>query len=156
MKFVMLFIGLLFTMTTISDISEVRNLYRYAKNSKENTDKFYELTQKGNHSEDPVIAAYYGCALTLKASFSEKTGDRISYFRKGRRMIEDAIESAPSNIELRMIRLSVQINAPRITRYRKNIDEDRKFLQENIDKVTVPKLKKFIQGFMTSSKAFEK
>jgi len=148
MKLFALFIGLLFTNTSISDISEVRDLYRY-------TEKFYELTQKGNHAEDVVIAGYFGCALTLKASFSESTGDKISYFRKGRRMIEDAIESAPNNIELRMIRLSVQISAPRITRYRRNIEEDKKFLQENIGKVTVPKLKKFIQGFMSTSKAFK-
>jgi len=70
-------------------------------------------------------------------------------------MIEDAIASAPDNIELRMIRLSVQINSPIITRYRRNIEEDKKFLQENIGKVTVPKLKKFIQGFMSTSKAFK-
>ncbi|WP_299439103.1 hypothetical protein [uncultured Aquimarina sp.] len=156
MKFFALFIGLIFMNINPVDISEVRNSYKYAKDSKENTDKFYELIQKTNHQNDLVLSAYYGCALTLKASYAEKRGDKISFFKKGKKLIEAAIASDPSNIELRMIRLSVQSSAPRITRYYKHIDADKSFLVENIEKVSSPKLKEFIKGFMSSSNAFKK
>ncbi len=154
MKILGFFIALLALVDGSIDINEVRNSYKYAKKSKENTEKFYQLTKKTNHDNDHVMAAYYGCALTLKASFSEKIGDRISFFREGKKMIETAIKSDPDNIELRMIRLSVQTNAPRITRYRKNIEEDKQYLLQYIDNVSSSTLKKFIKGFMTTSEAF--
>ncbi|WP_299219026.1 hypothetical protein [uncultured Aquimarina sp.] len=156
MKFFVLFIGLLIANATTADIMEVRNSYKYAKDSKENTEKFHELTKNIDYKGNSVLSAYYGCALTLKASFSEKRGDKISFFKQGKKLIEEAIVSDPNNIELRMIRLSVQTSAPRITRYYKDIDTDKSFLTENIDKVPSPKLKKFIKGFMLTSKAFKK
>lgn len=156
MKFFVLFVGLLFANINGTDISEVRNLYRYAKDSKQNTEKFYEVVQKMNYEEDSILSAYYGCALTLRASYAERRGDKLSFFKKGKKLIEAAIASDPNNIELRMIRLSVQSSAPRITRYYKNIDTDKIFLVENINKVSSPKLKEFIKGFMSRSKAFKK
>ncbi len=155
MKFLVFFIGLFTAITNNSDIHEIRNLYRNAKDSKANTEKFFEAAKKTDHNDNPVLSAYYGCALTLKASFSEKRGDKISYFREGKKLIQAAIESNPDNIELRMIRLSVQSSAPKITRYYKNIDEDKSFLKENIDKVSSPKLKEFIKGFMSTSRLFK-
>ncbi|MDH7446732.1 hypothetical protein [Aquimarina sp. 2201CG14-23] len=154
MKVFVFFIGFLFLGSSIIDLTEVRNSYRYAKESKENTEKFYELTQKTDHQNNQLLSAYYGCALTLKASFSERRGEKISFFKQGRKRIENAIASDPNNIELRMIRLSVQTSAPRITRYYKNIDGDKKFIIENIDKVSSSNLKEFIKGFMSKSSAF--
>ncbi|MHA7057015.1 hypothetical protein ACWGOQ_0007340 [Aquimarina sp. M1] len=156
MKFLVLFIGLLITNSTVSDVTQVRELYRSAKDSKVNTEKFLEFVKNTDYQNDLVLSAYYGCALTLKASFSEKRGDKISFFKQGKNLIENAIEAAPDNIELRMIRLSVQSSAPRITRYYREIDEDKNYLINNIDKITSPKLKEFIKGYMSKSTIFEK
>ncbi|MBW1297177.1 hypothetical protein [Aquimarina litoralis] len=156
MKFLALFITLFFVnISSTSDITEVRSLYRYAKDTKENTEKFYKVTQNTDYQGNPVLSAYYGCALTLKAAYADRTGQKISFFRKGKKLIEAAIEAEPDNIELRMIRLSVQTSAPRITRYYKNKDEDKSFLTDNIEKVSSAKLKKFIKGFMSTSEAFK-
>ncbi|MBQ4821349.1 hypothetical protein [Aquimarina sp. MMG016] len=154
MKLFALLISLLIFSPNLMDITEVRNSYRYAKKSAENTEKFYQIIQKTNYKTDNVLSAYYGCALTLKASFADKRGDKISFFKQGKKIIEAAITSEPDNIELRMIRLSVQTSAPRITRYYKNIESDKKFLQDNVNKVPSPKLKEFIKGFMSTSEAF--
>ena len=155
MKFFVLFIGLFITNpTTMVDINQVRNSYRYAKDSKDNTEKFFELTQKTDYEEDPVLAAYYGCSLTLKAFYADRTGDKISFFKQGKKMIEAAAISDPNNIEIRMIRLSVQSTAPRITRYYKNIDADKNYIIQHIDNVSSPKLKDFIKGFMSESEVF--
>ncbi|WP_378175358.1 hypothetical protein [Aquimarina sp. SS2-1] len=156
MKFLVVFIGLFLTNTSVGDLTTVRELYRFAKDSKENTEKFLQYIEKTDYQNDLVLKAYYGCALTLKASFSEKRGDKISLFKQGKKIIETAIEADPNNIELRMIRLSVQSNAPKITRYYRNIEEDKNYLLSHIDKVNSPKLKEFIKGFMSSSEVFEK
>jgi len=157
MKLIVLVVGLLLSQVThATDINEVRNLYRYAKDSQENTEKFYELVQKTDYANNNVLTAYYGCALTLKASLAKKRGDKIALFKQGKKLIEEAISNNPDNIELRMIRLSVQMNVPKITRYYKNIDEDKRYIIQNIDKVTSVELKEFIKGFMSQSKAFKK
>lgn len=148
--------GLIFVNASSVNITEVRNLYRHAKDTKENTDKFFETTQKTNYQNKPVLSAYHGCALTLKASYADKKMSKISFFRKGKKLIEAAIEAEPNNIELRMIRLSVQSSAPKITRYYKNIEDDKNFLTNNVEKISSPKLKEFIKGFMSTSQAFNK
>lgn len=154
MKFFALLIGFLFINTIVVDINEVRNSYRYAKESKDNTEKFFELTQKTDYEKDPVLTAYYGCSLALKAAYSDKTVNKISFFKRGKKMIEAAVASDPDNIEIRMIRLSVQSNAPKITRYYKNIDDDKDFIINNVDAISSPKLKELIKGFMSNSDLF--
>ncbi|KAA1244650.1 hypothetical protein [Aquimarina sp. RZ0] len=154
MNFLIVVFGLFFTIIHGIDVDEVRDAYRYANSSKEKTEQFYQLTQKTNHTKDNVMAAYYGCALTLKASISSKMGDKISYFKKGKKIIETAVQADPDNIEIRMIRLSVQMNAPRITGYRDDIEEDKNFMLKNINEVSSSKLKEFIKGFMSHSKIF--
>ncbi len=156
MRFFLLLIGLFSFTTYATDIKEVRNQYRYAKESEGNAEKFYQLVLKMDHENNNILSAYYGCALTLKASFAKKRGDKISFFKQGKKLIDMAIAKDMNNIELRMIRLSVQVNAPKITRYFKNIDEDKAYITKNIDEIPSSHLREFIKGFVSQSKAFKK
>lgn len=155
MKFLIIFIGLLVAVPSVTNLNQVRDSYRYASESKEKTEAFYELTKNSDYTSNLTLSGYYGCALTLKAAFAEKRGDKISFFKEGRKLIEDAIISEPDNIELRMIRLSVQYNAPRIVRYKGAIDIDKNFILENLDTVSSPKIKEFIKGFIAASAVFK-
>jgi len=142
-------------LSNMVDISEIRESYRYAKKSAENTEKFYQLTSKSDYSKNHIIAAYHGCALTLKAAFSSSIGNKISFFKQGKKLIEASIEKDPDNIELRMVRLSVQTSAPGITGYKKNIEEDKTFIINHIESISSISLKKFVKGFIRTSEAFE-
>ncbi|MFL1896171.1 hypothetical protein ACJRPK_10735 [Aquimarina sp. 2-A2] len=141
---------------TTEELNVIREAYREISANEETIEEFYKLTQETMPSSKPVYRGYHGAALTLKASVAGSIKDKLSYFKEGKKLIETAISEAPANIELRMIRLSVQSNVPRIVGYRRNIEEDKAYIQKNISTVTDPALKKLLNGFIKNSGAFSK
>jgi len=135
-------------------LEDIREAYKVCNTSKENANRLFNLTEKGLKKGGAIFKGYYGAALTLKASFGWNPITKMSYFNKGKKIIEDAIQEEPENIELRLIRLSIQSNIPKILGYSKNIEEDRNFILLNVKKVMVSSLKNYIQGFIENSGAF--
>jgi hypothetical protein len=68
-------------------------------------------------------------------------------------LIEYAVASEPNNIEIRMIRLSVQENVPMIVNYRGKKKEDKKFLLDHYKEQTEA-MKIYIGDFISQSKTF--
>lgn len=68
-------------------------------------------------------------------------------------MLEFAVASEPNNIEIRLIRLSIQEKVPKIVNYNKNKKEDKDFLLEH-NKEQSGNLKTYIKHFMLQSKSF--
>ncbi|WP_108808756.1 hypothetical protein [Aquimarina spinulae] len=135
-------------------IEDIRDAYKTCNESKEKAEQFYELTQKGLQNKGAIYQAYHGAALALKASFSWNPFSKISYFNKAKKMIDEAILSEPNNIELRMIRLSIQTNTPKIADYYKNLEEDKDYIFDNIDKVDDEELKLYVENFIAQSSIF--
>ena len=156
MKILSIVFAILFGSNDAVSISTIRDAYKVCNESRENADAFYELTKKALQKEDPIYKGYHGAALALKAAFSWNPISKLSYFNKGKKLIDESIELDPNNIELRMIRLSIQSNTPKIVGYYKNIEEDRDFIRDNIDNVTSEEQKEYIQGFIEYSEVFAK
>ena len=68
-------------------------------------------------------------------------------------MLEGVIKKDPSNYEVRLLRLSIQENAPKITGYNKDIEEDKKFILTNYSNQKQD-LKEFAKGFVNQSALF--
>ncbi len=154
MKILLIIITFFFFLGDTVRIEDIRDAYKTCNESKEKTEQFYELTQKGLQNKGAIYQAYHGAALALKASFSWNPFSKISYFNKATRMIDEAILSEPDNIELRMIRLSIQTNSPKITGYYNNLEEDKDYVFDNIDKVDDKELKLYIENFIAQSSIF--
>ncbi|MBG6130698.1 hypothetical protein IWQ47_002174 [Aquimarina sp. EL_43] len=154
MKVLLIIVTFFFLVGDTVRIEDIRNAYKTCNESKEKTEQFYELTQKGLQNKGAIYRAYHGAALALKASFSWNPFSKISYFNKAKKMIEEAILSEPNNIELRMIRLSIQANTPKIADYYKNLEEDKDYIFDNIDKVDDKELKLYIENFIAQSSIF--
>ncbi len=137
-----------------TDINEVRQAFKHANDTEENAEQFYELTKAFGVNEGTILSAYHGASLALKASKAKQRRDKIAYFKQGKQLIDAAILVKPNAIELRMIRLSVQSNAPKITRYHKNITADKKFITDHVDTINSVQLKTLVKGFMKDSKLF--
>lgn len=135
-------------------IEDIRDSYKTCAISKEKAEQFYELTEKALQNDGAIYQGYHGAALALKASFSWNPFNKLSYFNKSKKIIDKSIELEPDNIELRMIRLSIQSNAPKLAGYYKNIEEDRDFMLANIDKVNHAGLKEYLKGFIGHSDVF--
>lgn len=140
--------------TSTSDFDQIREAYKKAPESKENSERFYELTKQSDHS-NPVLLGYYGCAIALKASFANKVWDKLLFFRTGRKLIDKSVASDPDNIELRMIRLSVQHEVPKILGYYGEIEKDKEFILSHINAFSSPELKELIKEFIANSEVFK-
>ena len=76
-------------------------------------------------------------------------------FEKGAKLLEDVIAKDGDNYEVRMIRLSIQENAPRITGYKGEINTDKAFLIKNYDGQPAA-LKTYVKNFVKLSPSFTK
>ncbi len=160
MKFLSIIMFLFLTITHYDNddvlIKDIRASFKICDQSKENAEEFYSKTKKALQNKKNIYKGYHGAALALKASYCWNPISKVSYFNKGKKMVDDAIQKDIDDIELRMIRLSIQSNAPKIAGYYKNIAEDKEFIEKNIDKVTQKDLESYIRGYMEYSDVFSK
>lgn len=140
-----LFLCLFQTVETV----QLRNAYKTVAKSEKAATKFIELTEHIDSSA--VQQAYRGAAFALKAKFGK---NKMQNLHEAKARIEKAVAQEPQNIEIRMIRLSVQENLPAIAGYGKAIDSDKVFILENLKAVKKEKLKAYLQGFIERSKSF--
>lgn len=134
------------------DIAHIRESYVVASKSQKNTDDFYTLM--ANYSkENQVLIAYKGAAFVLKAKYAKQIKEKKSLFMEGTTIIDNSIKIEPNNVEIRLIRLSIQENSPKILKYKSNIDEDKKVLLEKYNQQT-QSLKGYLKNYIIQSKAF--
>ncbi|MET2985335.1 hypothetical protein [Aureibaculum conchae] len=135
-------------------LSEVRKLYTKVSDSKEVAKEFYQKLENIKKSDDATLVGYKAASLTVKAKHEKKIKDKKTYFKEGALLLEYIIEKKPNNIELRLIRLSIQENAPKILKYKMNIDEDKMFIYNQLPHIKNKGLKDHIKGYVSKSKAF--
>ena len=133
-----------------SDLESLRNSYSKANSSNENAKNFIALAEKKS-SNDPVISGYKSASKILEAKVTTEKNKRKSFVKSGATTLESIISSNPNNAELRVIRMSVQENLPKIVGYNKNLKEDKTFLINNYSKQNAD-LKSYIKQFAWQSK----
>ena len=153
MKSLFLFVGLSFVVLA-SDISEIRADYRDAANNQEKAEKLYAEFNSSIEIDDELVVGYKGATVTLMAKYAKEVKVKTTYFKEGKKLIEQAIAAAPESVELRYIRLSVQENAPKVVRYKKEIPEDKQFILDHYDGIKDIETKKYIKDFVLQSASF--
>ena len=109
------------------DISTVRENYIQASQSKEKANEFNELMVNYT-GENKTMLAYKGASIALKAKFATDRKTKKELFTKGITILEQAVKADSNNAEIRLIRLSIQENTPKILNYKANISEDKKLI----------------------------
>lgn len=150
MRLIFAILGFLFFVN--SNIELIRNSYVDAASSKEQAEAFYKLVQKEKETTT-VIKAYKGAARALKARYTSDKKQRKDLFVQGVTAIEELIKHEPNNVEIRLIRLSIQENTPKILRYKSNIEQDKQIIIQNYKNQT-ESLKYFIRLYVNQSKVF--
>jgi hypothetical protein len=92
------------------------------------TEKIDNAIAVSRRVDSPRARAYEGALLMKKAHLVKGPGEKLKMFKAGHELFEKEVSADPSNAELRFIRLCVQENAPRIVKYRSEIEEDKSFL----------------------------
>lgn len=103
--------------------------------------------------ETGVYQAYKGAATALKSRYATDVKTKKKLFIEGVTVVETALKNNPDNAEIRLIRLSIQENTPKILKYKARIGEDKKMLLDSFDQ-QAPSLKAYIKKYANQSKVF--
>ncbi|KAA0127943.1 hypothetical protein FY557_11090 [Chryseobacterium sp. SN22] len=131
-----------------SNLESLRESYAKANASNANTESFINLAEKASGS-DAVIQGYKAAAQIMEAKITKS--NRKAFVKSGATSLEAVIKSNPNNAELRVIRMSVQENIPKIVGYRGSLKEDKAFLLTHYSKQNAA-LKNYIKRFAAQSK----
>ena len=103
--------------------------------------------------DSKTLVAYKGASIALQAKFSPKKEDKKKQFIEGTQLLDYALKNDSNNLEIRLIRLSIQENTPKIMKYKANIAEDKQFIVSNFSKQS-NSLKDFVRVYLKQSKVF--
>ncbi len=151
MKFLFSIVFLIF-FSGSQDLSTVREDYINASKSKEKAEEFND-TMADYAGDNKTMLAYKGASIALKAKFASDRKTKKDLFTKGIQILEKALKADPNNAEIRLIRLSIQENTPKILNYKGNIQEDKQLILTTFDKQN-KSLKEHLLTFINQSKSF--
>ena len=156
MKKTLIIISLWFMQVQVSSANDqvmaVRNLFYSATVSSDSADVFLVKMQALNKGNSAFIIGYEGMAHLMICYHSFNPYAKWKNFVKGKSLIEKAIEKDSTNIELRFLRLSVQLNTPSFLSYSSNINEDKAYIFKNISLVSDEDLFKRIYNYTLQAK----
>jgi len=115
-----------------NDIEKIREIYFFSDKD-ENICDSISLLLKNMNSENNLVLAYNGANTLLYCTKTNNVFKKFSYFEQGKYMIEQAIKNEPKNVEIAFLRYINQKNTPWYLNYKKNIEEDYKFIIQNIN-----------------------
>lgn len=101
---------------------------------------FYAVMSSGNldevNKELDIISAsnhtnkdgYEGALLMKKAGMLGRPAEKLKAFKAGRIKFQTAINADPENAEYRFLRFAIQEHAPKIVKYRSDLEADKQFI----------------------------
>lgn len=73
---------------------------------------------------------------------------KLSYFKKGRIMLEKAINTDKNNVELRFLRYTIQTSVPAFLNYSQDKKQDKEFLISSLVSLEDHELKQAINNYL--------
>jgi hypothetical protein len=146
MKTTLLSFSIVFLCLANTQLIEIRELYFSKANTEEGVFFLGSALEKAGEG---VVIDGYRAALKIILSKNEKSPFvKLKKFNEGKIDLEAIILDHSNNIELRLIRLSIQDNTPSIVNYRSNTEEDRMFLMNKKDSLKEEDLKNKIETYL--------
>ncbi len=136
-----------------TSLSEVRKLYPKSADDQKNAEAFLAKLESVDDDANTTLVGYKGAAIAMQAKFAKTIKEKKQLLNTGAVLIEKSIATDPGNIELRMVRLSIQESLPKIVGYSKNMKEDRDFIISKLPSAPSD-IKSYISDFVLQSKSF--
>ena len=129
-------------------IKEVRIMLHNATSNEQTCTKMISLLLPFNETNNPLFLGYRGGATMVMAKHVVNPFSKLSYFKKGKQMLESAIKADHTNVELRFLRYTIQTNVPGFLNYTSEKNLDRTFISQSLPKLKDQELKKIISEFL--------
>lgn len=136
-----------FFIPTNKSINEIRLMYHASINS---SDQSKEIVNYFDIKPGitPLEIAYEGASRMVLAKHVLFPTDKLSTFKKGKNLVEEAIKRDPNSNEIRYLRYGLQLESPNFLGYKKNIQEDRKFLINHYNEIQDSDFKLRLKNFL--------
>ncbi|MBL7933541.1 MAG: hypothetical protein JNL60_16670 [Bacteroidia bacterium] len=135
-----------------ADLIRVRQLYYKASSNKADAEQLDKFLSSSPNLGGTLLSGYKGMCYMIKANHAWNPYNKLSYFVKGRDLLDEAIHKNPSNIELRFLRFCVQTNAPVFLAYSGQIDEDKAIMVKGYTQLKDEDLRQRIKNYLVTSK----
>ncbi len=89
---------------------------------------FYETMKALDTKNKPILIGYKAMSELLLCKHVISPISKLSHFKRGRVLLEQAISEDMGNAELRFYRYCTQLNVPGMLNYSGNLKEDKAFL----------------------------
>jgi len=133
------------------DMTEVRILYKEAVNNENSCERLMEISA-GSTKESSLLLGYKASGMLLMAKHVFNPFSKMTYFKKGKQMLEKAISLDKDDVELRFLRFTAQTNMPFFLGYSGNIENDKEFILYSFPKIKDIELKNFMIPVLRKSK----
>ncbi|MEX2410126.1 MAG: hypothetical protein WD607_01935 [Candidatus Paceibacterota bacterium] len=152
MKILLSSFTFVFVILITTDLHTIRTSYFSGPKTEESAKAFTEIMDNVDLNS-AVLKAYQGASFALQAHYGKGIKEKKGYFEHAVAHLEAAVQENPENVEIRLIRLSVQENSPRIVKYKTNMDEDKAMVLEHFEKQSEV-VKKCIRDYVNHSDFF--
>ncbi|MEQ8324776.1 MAG: hypothetical protein RIC15_11000 [Vicingaceae bacterium] len=132
---VILFLGALTDQLNAADLTPISFRLSFVRATDDESDCKKLLRELAALDENQYALRAYRAAITMSlAKFTYRIDEKLTYFYRGKKEIEEAIAKAPNNIEIRFLRLALQDHIPAILLYNDQQD-DLQFIMEHLGEV---------------------
>ena len=132
-------------------LNTIREQYKRAATNEDACKNLISISEKYKAVENPTMAAYNACATMMMAKHVYNPFSKLSYFNKGKKLLEKCINANNENIEIRFLRFAIQTKSPSFLGYNNSIEKDKLLLLKEINSVKDLQLKQMIISFLKSS-----
>ena len=147
-KLVLVFL-LFCSFVNAQSLVELRGYLQKGENSEEVSKTLISKSKNAyDTTKKPIYMAFYAVGNFFMAKHAFNPIKKMSYFNEGKELMETALQSDPKNLEIRLMRLITQENAPAILGYNKQIKEDRSYLTKEYKNTADNDLKIYIKEYL--------
>lgn len=151
---IVLFLNVSAFVTQAQDLSieNIRRDFKVGHKNKETCKEHLERLEQ--YADSPEEFGYEAAYHMFMAKHSSNPFKKMTYFKDGKKMLEEQIVKNPRNVELRYIRLCIQYYIPNYLGYKGNIEEDKQFLVDNLYKLNDEQTKDLLFDYLKGAKMY--
>jgi len=110
------------------DVATLQDIFLKVTEDRSQLKALFEKVNLDEEKETPLEKGYKGVLKAMMAENVSNPFTKYQYFVSGKERLEEAIALEPTNMELRCLRLAMQLNTPIFLGYRSKIEEDKSFI----------------------------
>ena len=134
------------------NLDMIRNDFNKGVKDEDLCKRHYELLKE--NANTVTEKGYAAGFQMLMAKHTSNPFKKMRYFNGGKDLLEQQIADNRNNTELRFIRLCIQYHLPKYVGYKRDIEEDKDFLVNNLYKIKDKEVKSLLFKYLKAANMY--